>query len=64
MQMKWPDLSLTGEPIGLFDPLGGYSEPEHYLPALAAKCRELGVRIKEGCMVSDFIVDSGAWGES
>ena len=62
MQKQWPDLSLSGEPIGLFDPLGGYSEPDHYLPALAAKCLELGVRIKEGCMISDFIVESGRMG--
>ena len=62
MQKQWPDLSLSGEPIGLFDPLGGYSEPDHYLPALAARCRDLGVRIKEGCMISDFIVESGRMG--
>ena len=59
MLRQWPDLSLPGNPIGLFDPLGGYSEPDHYLPALAAKCTAMGVRIKEGCMVSDFIEDSG-----
>ncbi len=59
MAAAWPDLALTGEPVGLFDPLGGYSEPEHYLPALADGCRALGVEIREGCMVSDFIVDAG-----
>lgn len=59
MASTWPDLVLSGEPIGLFDPLGGYSEPDHYLPALADGCRDLGVEIREGCMVSDFIVDSG-----
>ncbi|MXX03165.1 MAG: FAD-binding oxidoreductase [Gemmatimonadetes bacterium] len=57
MAAAWPDLALTGEPVGLFDPLGGYSEPDHYLPALADGCRALGVEIREGCMVSDFIVD-------
>ena len=59
MAATWPDLVLTGEPIGLFDPLGGYSEPDHYLPALAGGCRALGVEIREGCMISDFITDSG-----
>lgn len=59
MSAAWPDLALTGEPVGLFDPLGGYSEPDHYLPALADACRALGVEIREGCMVSDFIVDAG-----
>ena len=59
MASTWPDLALTGEPVGLFDPLGGYSEPDHYLPALAAGCRALGVQIREGCMISDFIADSG-----
>lgn len=59
MAAKWPDLALAGEPVGLFDPLGGYSEPDHYLPALAAGCRDLGVEIREGCMISDFITESG-----
>lgn len=59
MAAAWPDLALTGETVGLFDPLGGYSEPDHYLPALADGCRALGVEIREGCMVSDFIVDGG-----
>lgn len=59
MAAAWPDLALNGEPVGLFDPLGGYSEPDHYLPALADGCRALGVEIREGCMVSDFIVDGG-----
>ncbi len=57
MAATWPDLALSGELVGLFDPLGGYSEPDHYLPALADGCRALGVEIREGCMVSDFIVD-------
>ena len=59
MASAWPDLVLAGEPVGLFDPLGGYSEPDHYLPALAEGCRAMGVEIREGCMISDFITDSG-----
>lgn len=57
MAAAWPDLALSGEQVGLFDPLGGYSEPDHYLPALADGCRALGVEIREGCMVSEFMVD-------
>ncbi len=59
MAAMWPDLVLPEEAVGLFDPLGGYSEPDHYLPALAAGCRAQGVRIREACETADFITDSG-----
>jgi len=55
----WPDLSIPDGTVGLFDPCGGYSEPDHYLPALKAGCRDLGVNIIEECMISDFIEESG-----
>jgi sarcosine oxidase subunit beta len=48
MQRRWPALAVPEEQIGLYDPLGGYSEPDEYLPALARRCRELGVEIREG----------------
>lgn len=57
---RWPALTPADETIGLFDPLGGYSEPEEYLPALAAKCRELGVEIREGTQVTGFFTRNGA----
>lgn len=59
MNSFWPDLSIPEGIVGLFDPFGGYSEPDHYLPALEAGCRNLGVQIIEECMVSDFIEASG-----
>jgi sarcosine oxidase, subunit beta len=56
----WPALTPADETIGLFDPLGGYSEPEEYLPALAAKCRERGVEIREGTQVTGFLTRNGS----
>src|SRR6266540_4493286 len=44
---------------GLLDPLGGYSEPDEYIPALARKCRALGVEIREHQQVTDFIQRGG-----
>src|SRR5262249_50723819 len=45
--------------IGLHDPLGGYSEPDDYIPALAAKCRQLGVDIRERQQVTDLLTAGG-----
>lgn len=56
MRQRWPDLQPHDEWIGLFDPLGGYSEPDEYLPAIARRCRELGVEIYEHQQVIDFIL--------
>ena len=54
MRRRWPALRPRDEWIGLLDPLGGYSEPDEYLPALARKCRELGVEIREHQQVTGF----------
>lgn len=53
---RWPAMMTADRPdlVGLFDPLGGYSEPHRYVPALAAKARELGVDIREGQIVTGF----------
>jgi glycine/D-amino acid oxidase-like deaminating enzyme len=59
MRRRWPELHPRDEWTGLFDPLGGYSEPDEYLPALARKCRELGVDIREHQQVSDFMMRGG-----
>jgi len=56
MRRRWPALRPHDDWIGLLDPLGGYSEPDEYIPALAAKCRELGVEIREREQVTDFIL--------
>ncbi len=59
MHQRWPELTPAESDIGLFDPLGGYSEPEEYIPALAQRCRELGVEIREGEPVTGFIQRNG-----
>jgi glycine/D-amino acid oxidase-like deaminating enzyme len=59
MRRRWPDLHPREDWIGLLDPLGGYSEPDEYLPALARKCRELSVEIHEHEQVTDFIQRGG-----
>ncbi|MBP1992128.1 NAD(P)/FAD-dependent oxidoreductase [Paenibacillus eucommiae] len=59
MRYRWPELQPRDEFIGLYDPLGGYSEPDEYVPALARKCRELGVDIREHQLVTGLVVRSG-----
>lgn len=56
---RWPELTPGEEIIGLHDPLGGYSEPDEMLPALARRCRELGVEIREHCPITGFLEQSG-----
>lgn len=55
IRQRWPLLAPEDDAIGLFDPLGGYSEPDDYVPALAQKCRDLGVDIREGVTVTRFV---------
>ncbi len=55
---RWPALTPGKNLTGLFDPRGGYSEPEHYVPALATGARRLGVEIRENQPVTGFL-DSG-----
>lgn len=59
MRQRWPALNPAESEIGLFDPLGGYSEPEEYIPALAQRCRELGVEIRERQQVTGFVQRNG-----
>lgn len=59
MRQRWPELTPAETDRGLFDPLGGYSEPEEYVPALAQRCRELGVEIREGQQVTGFVQRNG-----
>ena len=51
---RWPNLMPTENTIGLFDPLGGYSEPHEYIPALHKRCLDLGVEVRETCQVIGF----------
>src|SRR5262249_28331145 len=59
MRRRWPALRPRDDWTGLLDPLGGYSEPDEYIPALARKCRELGVEIREREQVNEFILSDG-----
>lgn len=59
MRYRWPVLTPAESDIGLLDPLGGYSEPEEYVPALAQRCRELGVEIREVTQVTGFVQSGG-----
>ena len=59
MRRRWPDFNPGEEDIALFDPLGGYSEPDEYILALARKCRELGVHIREHQQVTGFVQRGG-----
>ncbi len=59
MHQRWPELTPSADLIGLYDPLGGYSEPDDYVPALAQRCRDLGVDIREGVQVTGFIERNG-----
>ncbi len=59
MRRRWSLLKPPADALGLFDPLGGYSEPADYIPALTRRCRDLGVDIREGVTVSAFDIRGG-----
>jgi glycine/D-amino acid oxidase-like deaminating enzyme len=59
IRARWPELQPSAETIGLYDPLGGYSEPDEYIPALAQRVRELGVEIIENVQVQGFLEAQG-----
>lgn len=56
---RWPQLKIPADFTGLYDHRGGYSEPDEYIPALTKRIRELGVEVREGEAVVDFIVRDG-----
>ncbi|MCX6623990.1 MAG: FAD-binding oxidoreductase [Acidobacteria bacterium] len=60
IQRRWPLLRPEPDFVGLLDPLGGYSEPDEYLPALAARVRELGVEIREHEPATGFLDKNGS----
>lgn len=55
MRRRWPQLNPAADHLGLLDPLGGYSEPDAYLPALTARVRSLGVKLVENCVVEELL---------
>jgi glycine/D-amino acid oxidase-like deaminating enzyme len=56
---RWPDLHIPPNVTGLHDPLGGYSEPSEYIPALKLRVREMGVDIRENEQVLSFELNKG-----
>ncbi len=59
MKKRWPMLQPQDDAVGLFDPLGGYSEPHEYVPAIAARIREMGVEVREREMVKRIVTSGG-----
>ena len=59
MRSRWPDLTPEAETVGLFDPLGGYSEPHEFIPALRRRAEDLGVEILENRAVTGFRTGGG-----
>lgn len=59
IRRRWPDLTPEADLIGLHDGLGGYSEPHEFVPALARRCRDLGVEIRENARVSGLQLENG-----
>jgi glycine/D-amino acid oxidase-like deaminating enzyme len=59
IRRRWPELRPDGNFVGVFDPLGGYSEPDQYIPALTKRCGELGVEIREGQKVGEILIRNG-----
>ena len=59
LEARFPDLKVAAEEYGVLDLRGGYSEPDRYIPALAAKVREMGVEIREGETIEDFVMEGG-----
>ncbi len=55
IRTRWPALQPPKDFIGLHDPAGGYSEPDEYLPALAAAARARGVEIRERTPVFELL---------
>lgn len=59
MRRRWPDLTPEADQIGLFDGMGGYSEPHEFVPALARRCRDLDVEIRENARVTGLRIENG-----
>jgi sarcosine oxidase, subunit beta len=59
IRSRWHALKPPEEFTGLLDPLGGYSEPDEYVPALLAACRRLGVNVRQGQTVTGLLMRGG-----
>jgi len=56
---RWSALRPPQDAVALWDPQGGYSEPDEYLPALAKRAAELGVEILEREAVDEVMIREG-----
>jgi sarcosine oxidase, subunit beta len=56
IRRRWPEVRAPKHCTGLHDPLGGYSEPDEYLPALARAARARGVRVVTGTQARSIAV--------
>ena len=59
LQTRFPDLVLKNDESGVLDLRGGWSEPDRYIPALAARIRAMGVEIRTQQTVEDFLIANG-----
>ena len=59
LQARFPDLVLKNDESGVLDLRGGWSEPDRYIPALAARIRAMGVEIRTQQTVEDFLIANG-----
>jgi sarcosine oxidase, subunit beta len=59
IRARWPALTPPDNYLALHDPLGGYSEPDEYVPALARRVRELGVEVLERSPVVEIMQRGG-----
>jgi glycine/D-amino acid oxidase-like deaminating enzyme len=59
IRKRWPALNPDPSFIGLHDPLGGYSEPDDYIPALTRRIRGLSVEINERTKIKELILHHG-----
>ncbi len=59
IRRRWPAIHVPEDWIGLFDLLGGYSEPDEYIPALTSRVKEFGVNIRESQIVTGLRLESG-----
>ncbi len=59
VRRRWPVLNPPEDAVALWDPQGGYSEPDEYIPALARKLTELGVEVTEHEQVEEVLLRGG-----
>jgi len=56
---RWPAIHVPEDWTGLFDPLGGYSEPDEYIRALRTEVASLGAEVRESEIVTALRLERG-----